>query len=377
MGSVRRSPKGPGWDARYRDALGRQRTKAFATKAEARAFLGSVDHSLAQGDWRHPDAGNVTFAKVAARWLGANPSKRPTTYARDETVIRVHLGPSLGTYNLNRLTPGHIQAAVNDMVAKGLQPRTVRTNYAVLRAIMNWAVDMDVLERSPCRRVRLPAVGRSSRPVVTAAEVVRLADALPLDYRATVFLGALGLRQAEVFGLRVGSIDFEERTITVSSTINEVDGRIVSGTGKTEHAWRTFAVPNRVIDELHDHLVRTGRRGTDELVFQSPEGGPVRASNFRLRVYNRALQEAGLPGLSFHRLRHSAGHMMREIGVPIEVIQRRLGHASIRTTADIYGSLPSKVDRRVAEGLDRLFDGNPPPIDPDAHDQRRRDGQSW
>jgi integrase len=47
--------------------------------------------------------------------------------------------------------------------------------------------------------------------------------------------------------------------------------------------------------------------------------------------------------------------MMREVGVPIEVIQRRLGHASIRTTADIYGSLPENVDRAAADQLDGLF----------------------
>jgi integrase len=90
-------------------------------------------------------------------------------------------------------------------------------------------------------------------------------------------------------------------------------------------------------------------------VLQAPNGGPVRATNFRLRVYNPAIAKAGLEGLTFHRLRHSAGHMMREGGVPLEVIQRRLGHASIRTTADIYGSLPENVDRGVADQLDGMF----------------------
>ncbi len=81
----------------------------------------------------------------------------------------------------------------------------------------------------------------------------------------------------------------------------------------------------------------------------------MRATNFRYRIYTPALERAGLEGLTFHRLRHSAGHMMREVGVPLEVIQRRLGHASIRTTADIYGSLPEKVDRAAADQLDQLF----------------------
>ena len=46
---------------------------------------------------------------------------------------------------------------------------------------------------------------------------------------------------------------------------------------------------------------------------------------------------------------------MRELGEQLEVIQRRLGHASIRTTADIYGSLPERVDRAVADQLNDLF----------------------
>ena len=118
---------------------------------------------------------------------------------------------------------------------------------------------------------------------------------------------------------------------------------------------RTISVPDRVVEELSAHLARTGRTDPDEFVFQAPEGGPVRATNFRNRVYDPALRRVGLEGLSFHRLRHSAGHMLRELGVPLEVIQKRLGHSSIRTTADIYGSLPERVDRPVADKLDEMF----------------------
>jgi integrase len=170
-----------------------------------------------------------------------------------------------------------------------------------------------------------------------------------------VFLGALGLRQAEMFGLRVGSINFLRRTITVEATVNEVEGQIVEGRGKTPNSNRTFSAPQEVLDELAAHLRRTGRTSPEDLVLQAPGGGPVRATNFRYRVYTPALEATGLDGLTFHRLRHSAGHMMREVGVPLEVIQRRLGHASIRTTADIYGTLPENVDRAAADQLDGLF----------------------
>jgi integrase len=65
-----------------------------------------------------------------------------------------------------------------------------------------------VLEEPPLRFRRLPDPTKTTKPIVSAAEVRRLADAIAVDYRVAVFLGALGLRQAEVFGLRVGSVDF-------------------------------------------------------------------------------------------------------------------------------------------------------------------------
>ena len=66
---------------------------------------------------------------------------------------------------------------------------------------------------------------------------------MPEDYRIAVFLGALGLRQGEVFGLRVGKVDLVRRTISVAATINEVEGRIVEGDGKTAGSRRTFSIP--------------------------------------------------------------------------------------------------------------------------------------
>ncbi len=355
MRSIRRAPRTARWEARFRDPLGGQRTKTFDTKADAKAFLASVETSIARGTWRDPGRSRAKFSRVAAEWLASNPAKRATTYARDATVIRTHLDPVLGDLLVNHIQPQQVQEVIDRMVERGLGPKTIRTDYGVLRAVFSWAVETDLIDRSPCRSIRLPEMVRHGRPVVSAEEVERLVAAMPEDYRAAVLLGAIGLRQGEVFGLRVAAMDFLRRALTVRATLNEVEGNFVEGTGKTLSSRRTISVPTRVLDELAAYLARTGRTNPEDLVFQAPGGGPVRATNFRNRVYYPALRRAGLEGLSFHRLRHSAGHMLRELGVPLEVIQKRLGHSSIRTTADIYGSLPERVDRPVAEKLDEMF----------------------
>src|ERR1700677_4915200 len=99
----------------------------------------------------------------------------------------------------------------------------------------------------------------------------------------------------------------------------------------------------------------------------APTGAPAgalgaswRPSSFDLtsrRVYRPAIKTAVLEtGLTFHRLRHSAGDHMRETGEPLEVIQKRLGHASIHTTADVYGSLPVAIDKAASDRLNKFYE---------------------
>ena len=307
MGSIRKAPRTGRWEARYRDPNGGQRTRTFDRRSEARAFLAKAEADVRRGSWLDPALAERPFKEVAAAWLASNPHKRPTTYTRDAAAIRVHLLPALGEMRIGQVCPSDVQGVVQRMHARGLGARAIRTNYGVLRAILTWAVTNDIIDRSPCRGVRLPELTAVNRPVVSADDIFRLADAMDIDYRVAVFLGALGLRQAEVFGLRVGSINFLRRTVTVEATVNEVEGQLVEGRGKTLNSNRTFSAPQEVLDELAAHLARTRRTSPEELVLQAPGGGPVRATNFRYRVYTPAVVQAGLEGLTFHRLRHSAG----------------------------------------------------------------------
>jgi integrase len=62
-----------------------------------------------------------------------------------------------------------------------------------------------------------------------------------------------------------------------------------------------------------------------------------------------------LEGLTFHGLRHTAVGLMIALGYQPAVIQKRMGHASIRTTLDVYGHLLPSADEAVAGGLDLYF----------------------
>jgi hypothetical protein len=73
-------------------------------------------------------------------------------------------------------------------------------------------VGLYLMDRTPCRGIRLPEPTPVDRPLASAEEVEQLVAAMPTDYRVAVLLGALGLRQGETFGRRVGATDFLRRS---------------------------------------------------------------------------------------------------------------------------------------------------------------------
>jgi len=285
----------------------------------------------------------------------AHTYKRATTAARDRVVTHRHLLPSLASRSLSAITPLDVRAVVKRMSAT-LAPATVRTNYGVLRAILNAAVAADLIARTPCRGVKLPPADPAPIRFLSAAELQCLAEATSADYRPAIYLaGVLGLRWSEVAGLRVGNVDFFRRTIAITEAVAEVDGQLSVGPVKTAASRRTLSLPPFVVDHLVDHMRRTGRTDPTAFVLQAPKGGPMRAANFRARVWSPAVSAAGVDGLTFHGLRHTAAGLMIEVGAHIEAIKQRMGHSSIRVTSDVYGSLLPSVDASVTRDLDRLF----------------------
>jgi integrase len=121
----------------------------------------------------------------------------------------------------------HQGAARDALVAacKTRKPRSVRRTYSALAAAFNAAVAADMVARSPCVGVKLPAVEPATARVPSAHDLRRLKDELPIQYRAMVTLGAnLGLRFGETAGLRVGRLDLEAGILHVEEAVGEANG---------------------------------------------------------------------------------------------------------------------------------------------------------
>lgn len=350
--------RGPGrWRARYRGPDGRERSQTFARRVDAERWLAGVTVSTAKGEWIDPALGRVTFAEWTERWAPTIVDLRPNTLSRDLGMVRTHLIPAFGPVPLAKLTTVDVAAWVAAQTSAGrLAPATVRKAGQILAKIMRSAVDSGLIARSPCTSVKLPAEGSREMRFLSPAELIALVDAIDEHYRVLVLTAAhAGLRWGELAGLRVARVDPLRRTVTVTEQLTELDGRLSFGPPKTAASRRSVSLPSFLVQALSEQIGGRAEPGPAGLVFPAPVGGPMRRSNFRRRAWLPATQRAGLDGLRFHDLRHTAVALAIAQGGHAKAIQERMGHSSVTVTLDRYGHLFEGLDERIAERLDAMW----------------------
>jgi len=350
------------YDVRLRDGSGTEYSTTFRTRRDAERFEASERTDRARGTWIDPRRMNAKLADIAEEWLTSHPSKKESTLARDEAIVRGHIAPALGDHAVGQITSSHVQRVVNDWTTH-LSPRTVRRQYAVLRAIFNLAIDTDRIGRSPCRKIKLPEERPVHHHIISPAELHDLAGALGPDDAPMVYVAAiLGLRWGEAAGLRIGDVDFLGGTVSIQSQRTRgLKGRMVTGDPKW-NSDRSMAAPAALLELLAEHLLRRHLTGAvpDALLFVGPRGESLHYSNWRRRVWVPACETAKLADLKFQSLRTANSTAMVALAVDVKTAQTRAGHRNAKTTLDIYARPTAAADREAATRLGAWFLGADP-----------------
>jgi integrase len=124
-----------------------------------------------------------------------------------------------------------------------------------------------------------------------------------------------------------------------------------SGPTKTKGSRRTISLPQTLVEELAAHLAEFGT-GPEGVIVSSPQGSWVRASSWRQRFWNPAVEASVGRPFRFHDLRHTHAAFLIAQGAHAKAIQSRLGHSSIVVTMDTYGHLMPEIDEGLADMLD-------------------------
>lgn len=363
-----------GWDLRYRERSGKERTERFrggTAKRPPPAALerkGAVEAQLIRGTYVSRDLRERPFRLYYDRWAASRQISATRRYTDDQRAAK-HVLPYWGDWPICDIRPSDIDDWIA-VLAKTMGPHSVRHCYGLLRGPLRRAIKDRIID-NPCIDIALPKkpdLRKTFDDVLTAPEVDRLVESI-VDpdpryaglrtngrYRALVFMGCwLGPRWNEAIGLRLCDINPLRKELTFGRIVVNQNGAVIftEAMSKTDDA-RTVPVPAPVMDALLDHLrVYRPDAAREDFLFVNTKGGHPLRSGFARDVLAKAAKRAGLEGrrVTWLTLRHTAASLMFDAGLSLFEVQQRLGHRSPTLTAEVYTHL---MRERYEEGREKL-----------------------
>jgi integrase len=345
------------WRARYVDDQGQEHNKMFRTKAEANSWLNEQTSAIQAGTHVAPRDARLTVAEWCDTWIEGYKVNRESTVRQARTHIK-HIKAGMGDTPLVAVRPSAVKSWVAGLKAAGFEDSYVYALHNRLTQILGDAVLDGVLGRNPCSKRTSPPAGKQKPYCATTEQVWALHDAVPDHLRVAILLGAfVGLRVAEVSGLRVEDVDFIRGVIL---PVQQWGGKPL----KTEGSSAPIPIPadlslllSASVQKYPSTMMVTNGPGTDRC-------GPW--------IIERAIREAkakidGLPEeFSFHDLRHYLASLLISKGEDVKTVQARLRHATASTTLDTYGHLWPDADEStrsvIAEVISERADSTAVPL---------------
>jgi len=275
-----------------------------------------------------------TVRQLVELWLQAHTLElSPARVTSMETFGRLHFGPLLDL-PLREIDFKKVQTARNAYLVDHAKT-SANTWRSSLRSLFGWAIDMKMLREMPWKlgRLKVQRKPKVTLPVARADEWLAMVDRLsahdPGLGLVVRICFTLGLRVNEAIAAQWQWLDWERNTYT-------------PGVTKGLEAWAR-PVPPELLDQLRPLATPSG--------FMVPcrSGHPITDQRVRYLIA-RVNKACGIIGVTPHRLRGTYATLLSEAGVPIQDIQRALGHKDPRTTMNYL-----EVDLgRIVRGQDSI-----------------------
>ena len=346
----------------------RRETKAgFATRKDCQAALTAKLTTLAEHTYVLPTRLSLRefLTKV---WLPAiESSVRGTTLSGYRMMIVQHIDPALGAVKLQSLKAPQLNALYAKLLeggrirgSGGLSPNTVHHVHAVLHRALRDAVRWGYLQINVVDAADPPRASAQHRELAVWSEeqLHAFLDGVRHErlYPLWRFLAMTGCRRGEAMGLTWRDLDIEAGRVAIRRALVPVDGVLRETEPKTKRGRRLIALDTETVavlrswalqqlaeqQELGDGWTDSGR------VFTQENGAQLHPERISA-LFVRLVAAAALPQIPLHGLRHTYASLALAKGVNPAIVSRRLGHATVAFTLDIYSHVLPQVDAEAAE----------------------------
>lgn len=283
--------------------------------------------------------------------------------------------PAIGHIKLRELRADHLNDLYSALSKDGLNKRnggklstkTILEHHRLISTVLEQAVKEGLVPFNVASRATLPKAEHKEVNYFQPEQVAAIRDALerePMKWKTLVHLLLItGARRGEVLGLKWDKVDFEGNRIYIcNSILYAPDIGIYESTPKTERSRRYVTLPYETMQLLRQYRAwQAGERlrlgeyyQNQDFLFTQDNGKPMHPDSVT-EWLKRFSKRHDLPHINPHAFRHTMASMLYFNGVDSVSISKRLGHAQVSTTANIYAHVMEEADQRNADILSDIF----------------------
>lgn len=352
-----------GWQYRvsYKDG-DRYRTKSgngFSTKREAQIAAARVEDLLNKGNLLDH---SIEFVVYFKNWY--NLFRKDKFSAKNNKDIEHSIRTAEKFFKNTKILDINrdmYQEFIN-WYGKDRADATVKKVHVYTKACLLDAFQEGVIHKDPTRKVTAKGTVKAkddSLKFLSYKETNELIHELKKDIRTDwdsrymILLSlATGMRFSEVIALKWEDVDFENRTIRINKSFDHVVSKKMVAT-KSDSSRRTISIDKDTSLLLKEYKIGNGLSSSEYLFMDKHFN---HASNTACnKSLKRACIRAGVKKITFHCLRHTHCSLLIYEGINIKYISKRLGHANINITYQIYGHILDEMEQKESEKVDEVM----------------------
>lgn len=292
----------------------------------------------------------VTYAEVLESWLNSSRiNTKESTYARYTHLIRTHIKPHLGSYQLSRMTTQLIEEYIENQLTcgrldntGGLSPKTVTDILTIVKSTVEYAKYNNLTVICNLNKLTVKKKEGEMR-VLSQIEQDALINVLTQDmdlYKFGVLLSlCTGIRIGELCALQWEDLCLDSSTLKIRKTMQRIQDTAKNAESKTKivitEPKSQCSVREIPLTSYVCNIAKLFSAHPKAFVLTGEPDRYIEPRTMQNR-FKSYVAESGLSATNFHALRHTFATRCVEVGFELKSLSEILGHANVNITLNRY-----------------------------------------